>query len=141
MPSRAARARLDVDDSDGSVLGREEHVSGIDEAWSEEPTAAEFCLGGAEVPRLITRAERDRCRREYHLAQRVAAKKTKQNATKARDAMRHSARGCVRTDSRAPKVAGLHSTLLLRVCGSGRKRNAKAFAKAMSKAGGARIRG
>ena len=117
VPSRAARARLDVDDSDGSVPDRDEHVSGIDEAWSEEPTAAEFCLGGAEVPRLITRAERDRRRREYHLAQRVAAKKTKQNATKARDAMRHSARGGVWTDSRTPTATGLHSTHLLRVCG------------------------
>ena len=117
MPSRAARARLDVDDSDGSVLDRDEHVSGIDKAWSEEPTAAEFCLGGAEVPRLITRAERDRRRRKYHLAQRVTAKKTQQNATKARDAMRHSARGGVWTDSRTPTATGLHSTHLLRVCG------------------------
>ena len=67
--------------------------------------------------RLITRAERDRRRREYHLAQRVAAKKTKQNATKARDAMRHSARGGVWTDSRTPTATGLHSSHMLRVCG------------------------
>ncbi len=129
----------DLDDSDGSLLELDEEMevlvtSAGNEAWPDDPSAAEWGLEAPAAPdfhreaprldecRLITRAERDRRRRAHRVAQRAAAEAARRNEHSARSAMRHTAHGddptrTVLRDATYPRASGLHSTHRLRGCG------------------------